>query len=128
MRSTSGLLRRAGALLVAAALGTTILAVLPGVANAVPTSDRFSCAGGDYFRVEDGILTQASDPNGTWTTLRSPANVANAIGYRDSDRYIYGMKPNSNNIWKVTKATSTNLGAVSGLPVDTYNVGGIDQA
>lgn len=129
MSRPMSLRHRALALLTAGAIAGSLVVVAPAIASATPpASDRFSCAGGDYFRVEDGTLTQASDPNGTWTTLRATANVANAIGYRASDRYIYGMKPNSNNIWKVTTSSTTDLGAVTGLPTATYNVGGVDQA
>jgi len=129
MTLKSSFVRKAVGLLAAGAVVGSLAVAVPGIASASsPVSDRFSCAGGDYFRLEDGTLTQASDPNGTWTTLRANANVANAIGYRASDRYIYGFKPNSNHLWKVTTSATTDLGAVSGLPVDIYNVGGIDQA
>lgn len=128
MQMSSGVLRRTCALVVAALVGTSILVVLPGAAGAIPVSDRFSCAGGEFFRLEDGDLTQTNDPNGTWTSLRTSINVQNAIAYRASDRYIYGTKPNSDHVWKVTASATTDMGAVTGLPTDTYAAAGINQA
>jgi len=129
MASTSSLLRRAVGLLAAGAVVGSLAIAVPGIASATPpSSDRFSCAGGDYFRLEEGQLTQASDPNGTWTTLRASTSVNNAIGFRASDRYIYGMKSGSNHLFKLTASATEDLGEINGLPRDVYNVGAIDQA
>jgi|GEM_PF-2044106 len=129
MASTSSLLRRAVGLLAAGAVVGSLAIAVPGIASATPpSSDRFSCAGGDYFRLEEGQLTQASDPNGTWTTLRASTSVNNAIGFRASDRYIYGMKSGSNHLFKLTASATEDLGEIDGLPRDVYNVGAIDQA
>ena len=128
MQMSSGVLRRACALVVAALVGTSILVVLPGAAGAIPpVSDRFSCGAGSYFRLANGTVTQFNDlfAGAGGSAITVGFNV-NAMGYRNADRYLYGIRLNSNKVVRVTANGGTELGAVTGLPVDTYVAAAID--
>lgn len=51
----------------------------------------------------------------------------NAIGFNYRDGYIYGMKRSTNELLKVSADGSVvNLGAISGVPVKNYYIGGFD--
>lgn len=126
MSRMPSLARRALAVVSAVAVAATLVTVLPGAASATPVDPHFSCDSGGFFRISSAKLSQASDPNGTWSEVIANTTVLNAIGYNSRDQYIYGMK-NTNKVFKITKLGTFEVGAITDLPSVTYVAGDIDQ-
>ncbi|WP_282847790.1 DUF6923 family protein [Microbacterium oxydans] len=83
------------------------------VAQGSPTTRLFTAA-----QTADGSV--AFSPEGPNSGIRY-----NAIGFNEADRYLYGVRqPNDNRLVRIgQEGAVTNLGAVSGLPVNDYNQG-----
>jgi MBG domain (YGX type) len=128
MKFPSRWAKRAAALVSATAIGASLIVAVPALVSATPPSDQFSCAGGSFFRVADGDLTRASDPDGPWSLVEATGKGLNALAYRASDRYFYAAKGSGDSIYRVTTGSVVNLGAVAGLPSAGFVSGAIDQA
>lgn len=111
---TQSPLRRAlSSLLILALLQSSLLLVSAGTAAAQP----FSCTSG-FYQVISGQLNQFDPATDTYTAIGSPSSNYNAIGFRASDGYLYGIQ--SGNLIRIdSSGVITQLGP-HGLPSNAY--------
>ncbi|KGM09456.1 hypothetical protein N869_07060, partial [Cellulomonas bogoriensis 69B4 = DSM 16987] len=135
-------------------IAATLVGALAGALVAVGAPAAFATPMTvDYPTVFISQLIQAGDPDyvgAEGTTMRTAvqsrlANAGaggveirsigtaapflyNAVGYRVSDGYLYGMQSNSNTLVRIGDgAEVTALGAVTGLPSGTYAAGAFGE-
>ena len=92
-------------------------------------ADTFT-ADGDYYISQSNTVyhLDTGELPFKFTAINPSDKVRmNAIGFNYKDGYIYGMKSSTNQLLKISASGSvTNLGAIPGVPVKNYYIGGFD--
>jgi hypothetical protein len=98
-----------------------------GPAAAVPVG-----CGDDFYLASASTITQRA-PDGTATPVSTPALDPWTIALDPTDGYLYGfpnVQATGNHVFRIeADGTSTDLGAVTGLPANTlYSLGGFNDS
>ena len=94
-----------------------------GCSSDLACATAFPCQTGLYA-VHGSQLKQLDLGTMTYSNIGSPySSTITALGYNTRDGYMYGLQIATNQLLKIDNTGVTNLGAVTGLPDQSYNAG-----